>query len=335
MFSPRIPLTLFVCLTLILSLSQAKLQQRDHVNLNRVVKKRIPSPQVNGNGSPFGPVAGAAAVPSSSSATSTSVTSVSDSSTLSGSRTESASSTSSALSASIVSTNSTLSTSQSTSSSTTSSTSSVASTTSQPLNLSPVPVAEVPASTAKSTVTRTQSVGADSSTGVPALQSGAAKTKSTTLTVLIIVASSIGGVAILWTIFRKWKLGRSSKFDERLQPIDWQPTNPDDGIIPSHRRSPSSASSFHSGTGHGHSANRAVAYAIPDHDFTAPPSHSAPIGGYADLARGSATQPPMQEHLTRGPSLSRTYDMGVPLHHQVGHGNHDPYDYNGAVNPRY
>lgn len=353
MFSPRIPLTLFVCLTLILSLSEAKLQQRDHVNLNRVVKKRIPSPQVNGNGSPFGPVAGAAAVPSSSSATSTSVTSVSDSSTLSGSRTESASSTSSALSvcqfriysgetnisitfqASIVSTNSTLSTSQSTSSSTTSSTSSVASTTSQPLNLSPVPVAEVPASTAKSTVTRTQSVGADSSTGVPALQSGAAKTKSTTLTVLIIVASSIGGVAILWTIFRKWKLGRSSKFDERLQPIDWQPTNPDDGIIPSHRRSPSSASSFHSGTGHGHSANRAVAYAIPDHDFTAPPSHSAPIGGYADLARGSATQPPMQEHLTRGPSLSRTYDMGVPLHHQVGHGNHDPYDYNGAVNPRY
>lgn len=183
-------------------------------------------------------------------------------------------------------------------------------------------------------MTRTQSVGAES-TGVPALQSGAAKTKSTTLTVLIIVASSIGGVAILWTIFRKWKLGRSSKFDERLQPIDWQPTNPDEGIIPSHRRAPSSASSFHSGSGHGSSANRNVGFAIPDHDFTAVPSHSAPIGGYADLARGSATQPPMQEHLARGPSLAPNYDMGVPLHHQVGHVNHDPYDYNGAVNPRY
>lgn len=183
-------------------------------------------------------------------------------------------------------------------------------------------------------MTRTQSVGAES-TGVPALQSGAAKTKSTTLTILIIVASSIGGVAILWTIFRKWKLGRSSKFDERLQPIDWQPTNPDEGIIPSLRRAPSSASSFHSGSGHGYSANRAVGYAIPDHDFTAVPSHSAPIGGYADLARGSATQPPMQENLARGPSLTRNYDMGVPLHHQVGHVNHDPYDYNGTVNPRY
>lgn len=97
MFFSRTPLTLFVCLTLTLSLSEAKLQQRDHVNLNRVVKKRAPLPQVNGNGSPFGPAAGAAAIPSSS-ATSTSVTSVSVSSTLSSSHTESASSTSSALS---------------------------------------------------------------------------------------------------------------------------------------------------------------------------------------------------------------------------------------------
>lgn len=332
MFFPRTHLTLFVCLTLILSLtplSKAKLQQRDHVNLNRVVKKRAPLPQVDDNGSPFGPVVGAAAIPSSS-AVSTSVTSVSRSSTLSVSHTESASSASSAISVSTASTNSTSSTST-TSSSTISSTSSVASTTSQAPNLSPVPVAEGPASTAKSTVTRTQSVGA-TSTGVPALQSGAAKTKSTTLTILIAVASSIGGVAILWTIFRKWKLGRSSKFDERLQPIDWQPTNPDEGIIPSHRRATSSASSSHSGTGHGHSANRAIGYAIPDHDFTAVPSHSAPIGGYADLARGSATQPPMQENLARGPSLTRNYDMGVPLHHQVGQGNHD---YNGTVNPRY
>lgn len=153
--------------------------------------------------------------------------------------------------------------------------------------------------------------------------------------VLIIIASSIGGIAILWTIFRKWKLGRSSKFDERLQPIDWQPTDDhrDDGIIPAHRRAPSNASSFHSASAHGHNnggrANNAGAPSnlqpIPDHDFTA---GVAPIGGYADLARGPS--PPMGE-MNRGVALQRgyEYDNSVPLHHQAG-GAYGNYDHQGA-----
>jgi len=71
---------------------------------------------------------------------------------------------------------------------------------------------------------------------------------------------------------------------------------------------------------------------IPDHDFTAGPTTLAPVGGYADLARGPSPQPQMQEALTRGPSLTRPqYDQyGVPLHHQGGYGPQDPYDYNGG-----
>jgi len=163
--------------------------------------------------------------------------------------------------------------------------------------------------------------------------------------ILIIIASSIGGVAILWTIFRKWKLARSSKFDERLQPIDWQPTDDrDDGIIPAHRRAPSNASSFHSGSAHGNGMgggygatsdhghggyNRSVApqlQPIPDHDFT---PGAAPVGGYADLARGPS--PPMTEAMNLGPSMNAPYDYdrGVPLHHQAG-GAYAAYEHQGA-----
>jgi len=141
--------------------------------------------------------------------------------------------------------------------------------------------------------------------------------------VLIAIASCIAGVAIIWTVLRKWKLGRSSKFDERLQPIDWHPTSGADG----QRRFSTGASSFHSrgdgGSDHGHSSG------VPDHDFTAGPATLTPVGGYADLARGSSPQPQMH-HVARGPSLTRPgYDVGVPLHHQAGYSAQDAYG------PRY
>jgi len=143
---------------------------------------------------------------------------------------------------------------------------------------------------------------------------------------IIIVAASVGGVFVLWTIFRKWKLSSSKKFDDRLKPIDWQPTTGEDDVIPTHRRVPS-GSSFHSA---GHSSNNGIGrnggFGPLDHDFTAGPAHVNNIGGYADLARASSPNPPMQE-LARGPSFNRGYDQGVPLHHQSG------YEYNG--NPRY
>lgn len=165
------------------------------------------------------------------------------------------------------------------------------------------------------------------------------------MTVLIAVAASVAAAVVGWTIIRKWKLKPSSSFDDRMQPIDWQPTTADDNVIPAHRRA-GSGGSFHSGSGHhgdagvgaygagsdhGHGAAPALA-PLPDHDFTAGPSALAPVGGYADLTRGPSPQPQMQEALVRGPSLTRgNYDAygGVPLHHQ---GAYDAYDYNNYNN---
>ncbi|KAF5385285.1 hypothetical protein D9615_001385 [Tricholomella constricta] len=342
----KFTLTLFVYIALVLALSassNAHIQQRGHANLKRLIKKRSPFPQ--DDGLPLGPVAGAgAAVPtfpvSSSSATSTSsvtsepsaseTSSASDLST-SSSAPESTSATESSTSASESST--TVETSQTTS---TTATSEPPAPTSESLNVIGAP----DPTSSKATVTLTESVDASHTpSSPPQIQSNATKPKSTAVTALIIVASSLAGVAILWTVFRKWKLGRSSKFDERLQPIDWQPTNPDDAL-PGSRRRLSGASSFRSGSGnpnsargygtsdHGHDAPSS--YAIPDHDFTAGSSTLAPVGGYADLARGPSPQPQMNQ-MSHGPSLTRpAYDVNVPLHHQAGYGTQDAYDYGAS-----
>ena len=139
---------------------------------------------------------------------------------------------------------------------------------------------------------------------------------------IVAIAASVGAIALAWTIFRKWKLRPSSSFDDRMQPIDWQPTTPEDaGIIPSHRRAGSNAShgSFQSSS-HGH--GQAALQPLPEHDFTAGPTSLAPVGGYADLQRGPSPQPNMAE-LSRGPSLTRGYDYGAPAHHG--------YDYNNGM----
>ncbi|KAF9462098.1 hypothetical protein BDZ94DRAFT_1368125 [Collybia nuda] len=353
----KLTLTLFLYVALVFTLSassEAKsfqhVQHRDHVNLKRLIKKRSPLPQATTT--PLVPLAGAAPPPPTFSSESTTSSAVSSSDTATSSTSSSASETSLSTSVSESSSSSSQSVSESTSftqssSTSTAPTSTIAISTSEKLNLgeaSPTPSVEV----VKPTITKTQSVDADSTgTTIPLPQSNTSKTKSTTLTVIIIVAASVAGVAILWTVFRKWKLGRSKKFDERLQPIDWQPTNQDDGngIVPPHRRASTGASSFHSGSGHGNSPVRGVGgysgsehghsssdhghiLTIPDHDFTAGSSTLAPVGGYADLARGSSPQPQMHQ-MNRGPSLTRpAYDIGVPLHHQAGYGTQDTYDYN-------
>lgn len=116
-----------------------------------------------------------------------------------------------------------------------------------------------------------------------------------------------------------------------MNPIDWQPAANDRGFddgIPGHRRrgSASSHGSFHSGsehagnygTGYGATANHGLGSELA-HDFTAGPSHLAPVGEYADLARG----PSMRETLNRGPSLNGGYNYG---------GQYGGYDTHG---PRY
>lgn len=228
--------------------------------------------------------------------------------------------------------------------------------TSEDINVTSPPETS-PTNTAKSTVrtavTRTVTSAEESATSTASASTGAvSKTTKTTLTVIAAIAGSVGGAFLLWTIIRKWKFRPSAEFEDRMQPIDWQPTDPNDSGLPAHRRANSAASSFHSGAGHtaddnlagrgmasygatsdhGHAAQQAGIMPIPDHDFTAPAGAPglAPVGGYADLARGPSPQPQMQE-MGRGPAAgAAAYDYGVPLHHQAGYGQQEAYYNNGA-----
>jgi len=112
-----------------------------------------------------------------------------------------------------------------------------------------------------------------------------------------------------------------------MQPIDWQPTGPEESVPGLHRAaSTHSHASFYSGghesdhnssQHHGNNTRQGAA-SLPDHDFTAGPSHLAPGGGYADLARGPSPQPQT--------SQMHEAQYGVPLHHQ------GVYDSYGTVN---
>ncbi|KAJ4485950.1 hypothetical protein J3R30DRAFT_3697370 [Lentinula aciculospora] len=359
--SKKFTLTLLVYLVAIFAISsvvEAKgfdsINRRDHENLKRFIKKRATTISaaegVGSEPSVTESAAGTAASTTSASSktSSASITSASASSSVSSSTSATSSSSVSSTSASSSSSvsSSASSSSSSSSSSSASSTNSATSATSTAASASSTPQAtQTPTATedtepitsviSGTLVTLTESVAASSTASSSASVSGATSStdgKKAGITVVIVIASCVGGIAILWTIFRKWKLGRSSKFDQRLQPINWQPTAEDTGI-PDLRRRPSDSSSFHSGVhggpsdmGHrssenGHSMYSAADLApLPSHDFTAGPSHLTPVGGYADLARGPSPQPQMQENLTRGPSITRNYDLNVPLHHQTGYG---------------
>ncbi|WWC88494.1 uncharacterized protein L201_003405 [Kwoniella dendrophila CBS 6074] len=49
----------------------------------------------------------------------------------------------------------------------------------------------------------------------------------TALIAIIVVASVVGAAGIGWTLFRKWKLRPSNRFDKRMNPIDFSPDNGD------------------------------------------------------------------------------------------------------------
>ncbi|KAG1758985.1 hypothetical protein EDD22DRAFT_995998 [Suillus occidentalis] len=285
-------LFLLFYITLVLSLviaSDAKVFDSTHqVSHNRFLKKRAPAPQLGGLGGPQ-PVNGVGADPSTATtpaATQSTPTATTASSTP-------VSSVSSSSSATAVNKQLKLLQSVSQVLPTTATTSLTSSSTSSSSSTSPTSTQSTPFAT---TATPAQA-GSPASQPVcythPTLSSSSTGITHTALIVLIVIATSVGGSIIIWTIIRKWKFGKSSSFDDRMQPIDWQPSNDNDD-------------------------NGGIPCPIPDHDFTAGPANLAPVGGYADLARGPSPQPMMQE-LARGPSFNaRQYQSdqyGVPLHH--------------------
>jgi hypothetical protein len=315
--SPRTFLVpLFVYLSVFLLAAEAHdtlLQQRSHVNLNakRLVRKRAPLPQDDGGlFGGGGPIVGAAPRPGESTTTSAASTDT----TTATSTTATGTDTTTATSASTTDT----------ATSTTATSTSATPTSKETLNVTQQTTAPGVETVIGPNVTRTVESG-PATTSAPPQVNGAAKKEiqSTTIIVLIAVAASVGGVFILWTIFRKWKLSSSKEFDRRLNPIDWQPTNgaDDDGpMIPGHGR-PRPASVVSSRSGHGptgsggYGATRSPSsqgHSNPFDDFDSPAKSSAPVGGYADLARGASPNPQMQEKYSAG------YSAGpVPLHHQT------------------
>ncbi|PIL31737.1 hypothetical protein GSI_06441 [Ganoderma sinense ZZ0214-1] len=320
----------FLCLVVALGLATVSEANslvhspRDHASLNRMIKKRIPEDSIF----PIIPVVGAEGTSASAGTDKASATASNTPSTPSDSATApilsltipSVSATSTSGAASATSTSSSSATSDTSSSSassaltstsssstvSTTSTSSSSTTTEAATPTQATPTDTQPSSTHTSTVLVTASDSSQPSATAGASTSSASsnnntKITHTTLTVIIVIAASIGFLVLAWTLFRKWKLRPSSNFDDRMQPIDWQPTGPEESGLPSHRRANSAAShgSFHS-SGHGH----AGLDALPEHDFTAGASTLAPVGGYADLHRGPSPQPSMAQ-LHRGPSGTR------------------------------
>jgi hypothetical protein len=146
-------------------------------------------------------------------------------------------------------------------------------------------------------MTHTAIVGAPANTSAASdtpVVFGAAALPTGARNVIIGIGASILGILIIWFIIRKTKFGKSR---DRLNPEDWQPTMEQDNrdFDPSRIRRQSAASSFHSGGGarddifavsdHGHGGRQSPT-AYPERDFTA--GASAPIGVYADLARGES-----------------------------------------------
>ncbi|KAG1908262.1 uncharacterized protein F5891DRAFT_7230 [Suillus fuscotomentosus] len=340
---PKLSLLFYV--TFVLSLviaSDAKAFDPNHqVSHNRFLKKRVPAPLIGrftfpqpgptviGVGADPLTSTPAAATQSASTATTADSTPISSASPSSSPAATSVGTTQSQVSQVLPTTTTSL-TSSSTSSSSSTSPTSTPSTSSTPsaiqsVQSSPLVTPDAPAQAGSPTsqsvilVTNTASSSASASATPSTLSSSSTGITHAALIVLIVIAASVGGSIIIWTIIRKWKFGKSSSFDDRMQPIDWQPSNDidDNSGIPGLNRRNSTASSFHSGSGHA-GIGATTLSPIPDHDFTAGPANLAPVGGYADLARGPSPQPMMQE-LARGPSVNaRQYQSdqyGVPLHH--------------------
>lgn len=154
-------------------------------------------------------------------------------------------------------------------------------------------------------------------------------------------AAGIFAAAAIWTIIRKWKFAASRKFENRLEPINWEPPATSSGLpmderdptavaiargnsVNSNRQRTSFGSSDASHLGGGAPARSMTGASSvapdfpPAHDFTAGSANLPAGAGYADMHRGPSPAPTMnyggygQQYST--PNPYETYD----------------YDYNGA-----
>jgi len=177
-----------------------------------------------------------------------------------------------------------------------------------------------------------------------------------TIIAIAVIASCVGGAAAIWTLIRKWKLGPSNKFENRMQPIEWSADfapgsgEKDAAVLPTaavaataetHRRgSTGSHGSFHSNDAHSIGRNvtgnnmfadqNPTALAPEAHDFTAGPAQTYDYqAGYVDLQRSNsgrlAPDVTGATALTHGPSVNHGYEYDYPA------GAHGQYEYDNTA----
>jgi hypothetical protein len=151
---------------------------------------------------------------------------------------------------------------------------------------------------------------------------------------LIVTGSVIVAGAAIWTIIRKWKFSPSRHFEDRLEPINWEPTQssglPHDPTAAAlargnsqNSRRPSMESSVNGKnmTSVNHDSVTMAPDFPPAHDFTAGASNGGGLGpNYVDMYRGPSPGP------APGAYGGAHYDTPNP---------YDAYDYNGYGQRRY
>lgn len=160
---------------------------------------------------------------------------------------------------------------------------------------------------------------------------------------LIVTGSCIAAAAAIFTIIRKWKFSPSRHFEDRLEPINWEPTQssglPHDPTVAALARGTSqngrsargSLSSDERGSVKNmSSANHDQVSMAPDfpppHDFTAGPSQLGPAGGYVDMHRGPSPNPYAPRGVSPAPGqYGQQYETPNP---------YDAYDYNAGYGQR-
>lgn len=132
-----------------------------------------------------------------------------------------------------------------------------------------------------------------------------------TLIIVISVASAVGLVAAIWTILRKWKFSPSRKFEERLNPIDWDPLTEKDNEKVDRSPSVGSGSLLRTnswGSSRGQAISEVTGYS------------SRPVPSPANQFNGTAPGYP--------PSYtSRGYVQEMPQQYPSNHSLTNPYEY--------
>lgn len=189
--------------------------------------------------------------------------------------------------------------------------------------------------TASSVTTRTTTSSASVSAGANNADSGnqgGGGLSKTALIAIIVVSSVVGLAAIGWTLFRKYKLKPSSRFERRLNAIDFSPNGgqrDDDYFEKAHSRHGSSDSAERHRkalVAEEFDGPANLVPGVPEHDFTAGPGYATTGGAGAGGAYGMYNSDPFAH--------TQSYDYDQTYAHSHNHG-YPPHSYDQYGNPIY